>query len=544
MNYRRLFLLALLHVKLLIPIPFFYSPERITSFESIITVRKDASLEVKETISVISTGDQIKKGIFRAIPIKYGITRIPLSVKKIKRDGKLAKYDTAYHNGFIYIYVRDKEKLLPPGKYTFEITYETERQLGFFKNYNELAWNVTGAFSFPIDKVIAQIILPSDIPHDKIRLTAYTGYQGERGKNFQAYILENNICQFETTRPFKPKENITIVAIWPKGYINEPSDLTPRYLLSDYFELIFFLAAILMLLLFFIIVKFSLRDHYHHVIIPRFKAPEGMFPGKITFLTKHAYTNSAFTADIVNMAVLEMLKIEQGPSYRLLKEKPKHVPNEYKKAYATLFRTSNKLALRDINARVIENARNKIKEEAEKDYKNYINPRKGFVIAGTVLGILLAIIFYFLWGEQLTESILFIFTILSLFIFIIIPYYVFNKFFKTYTPEGNKLFDEIQGFKMFLNATEKDRLAMTSAPERTPQQYERFLPFAIALGVEKNWTKQFAPIFEQLKREGKPYQPNWYLGSNFQTIHLSRSFGTLFRSTLMKSSIRPGSFSS
>ena len=131
-----------------------------------------------------------------------------------------------------------------------------------------------------------------------------------------------------------------------------------------------------------------------------------------------------------------------------------------------------------------------------------------------------------------------------LFIFIIIPYYVFNKFFKTYTPEGNKLFDEIQGFKMFLNATEKDRLAMTSAPERTPQQYERFLPFAIALGVEKNWTKQFAPIFEQLKREGKPYQPNWYLGSNFQTIHLSRSFGTLFRSTLMKSSIRPGSFSS
>jgi uncharacterized membrane protein len=40
---------------------------------------------------------------------------------------------------------------------------------------------------------------------------------------------------------------------------------------------------------------------------------------------------------------------------------------------------------------------------------------------------------------------------------------------------------------------------------KTPEMFEKFLPFAMALGVEKNWSKAFQNIYTQ--------PPSWYQGS-------------------------------
>jgi uncharacterized membrane protein len=45
---------------------------------------------------------------------------------------------------------------------------------------------------------------------------------------------------------------------------------------------------------------------------------------------------------------------------------------------------------------------------------------------------------------------------------------------------------------------------------KTPQLFEKFLPFAMALGVEKNWTKAFEGICNQ--------PPDWYRGGDFTTF--------------------------
>jgi uncharacterized membrane protein len=39
---------------------------------------------------------------------------------------------------------------------------------------------------------------------------------------------------------------------------------------------------------------------------------------------------------------------------------------------------------------------------------------------------------------------------------------------------------------------------------KTPEMFEKFLPFAMALGVEKNWSKAFQGIYTQ--------PPSWYQG--------------------------------
>jgi len=85
---------------------------------------------------------------------------------------------------------------------------------------------------------------------------------------------------------------------------------------------------------------------------------------------------------------------------------------------------------------------------------------------------------------------------------------------KHYTQRGREVKDRIDGFKLFLQTTEQDRLEIIGTPpEETPQLYETYLPYAIALGVEERWTKKFAALFARMEQAGTTYVPVWYHGA-------------------------------
>ena len=54
------------------------------------------------------------------------------------------------------------------------------------------------------------------------------------------------------------------------------------------------------------------------------------------------------------------------------------------------------------------------------------------------------------------------------------------------------MMDKIAGFQRYLSITEEDRLETLHPPEKTPELFERYLPYAIALGVENKWASKFA----------------------------------------------------
>ena len=60
------------------------------------------------------------------------------------------------------------------------------------------------------------------------------------------------------------------------------------------------------------------------------------------------------------------------------------------------------------------------------------------------------------------------------------------------TREGRLVMDRIAGFERYLSITEEDRLEVLHPPEKTPELFERYLPYAIALGVENRWAGKFA----------------------------------------------------
>ncbi len=81
---------------------------------------------------------------------------------------------------------------------------------------------------------------------------------------------------------------------------------------------------------------------------------------------------------------------------------------------------------------------------------------------------------------------------------------LFHYLLKAPTHAGRVLLDQVEGFKMFLGAVDKDRLATLAATEQTPAVFEKYLPYAVALGVEQAWAGRFADVLERAK-----YSPAW-----------------------------------
>ena len=123
--------------------------ERVLNFVSDATVNTDGSLTVRETITVSSEGNVIRRGIFRDFPTRYtdrrGVrTVVGFDVLDVKRDGNAEPYALESLTNGTRIRIGDKDVYLDDGQHTYEIIYRTTRQLGFFNDFDELYWNVTG----------------------------------------------------------------------------------------------------------------------------------------------------------------------------------------------------------------------------------------------------------------------------------------------------------------------------------------------------------------------------------------------------------------
>ena len=111
--------------------------EKIISFHSNIEVHSDRSLRVKETIKVQAEGKNIKRGIYRDFPTDYrdrlgNRYRVDFEVLSILNNGAKESFKTERISNGIRIYIGKENLVLTPGIYEYQITYRTNRQLGFF----------------------------------------------------------------------------------------------------------------------------------------------------------------------------------------------------------------------------------------------------------------------------------------------------------------------------------------------------------------------------------------------------------------------------
>lgn len=545
----------------------FYSSEYIKDFSTIITINKDRTIDIREDITVISQGIKIKRGIFREFPTQYkdqwgNNFNVKFKIKEVLLDGQKVPYKIENALNGKIIYIGDKNIYLRPGQYTYTIIYQTDKQLGFYKDHDELYWNVTGnGWRFPIANVSAKVILPDDIPTNSINLEAYTGYQGSKDRDYEAHVVGKELV-FKTTRLLLPSQGLTIVVSWPKGYIAEPTFLEKIIdFLKDNFHILFLLLGLILLLSYYIYVKMK-STIKPGTIIPLFYPPDDISASTIRYIYKMGYDSKTFASQIVQMAVSGLLKINYKSSgffpfsssnYSLEKveENIELKEKEDKIIYENLFPSESdiKLDVTKQNPKLIaanENLENYLKNNFEYKHFDY---HTDYIVWGVIISIFFCSIpFIFLSSARFT-----VISALLIFLYALINIIFISKL-KNYTSDGRQIVDQIEGFKMFLQTTESTRLEkIGTPPTKTPELYEKYLPYAIALDCEKQWSKQFAPIFDNLNKQGKAYQPHWISGYNttgFNPILFSSNFSNSFASsissattTISSSSYAPGTSS-
>jgi uncharacterized membrane protein YgcG len=590
--------------------------ERILNFKSIVVVHPDASMTVTEDITVKATGRTIKRGIVRDFPTTYrdrlgNTVKVGFQVLAVLRDGQTEPYHIRSAANGVKIYIGQKKAFLRPGVYTYTIRYQVDRELGFFQDFDELYWNVTGnGWTFPIDRAEAVIQLP---PGAKIlRYAAYTGYQGERGHDVSVKAGDRDIV-FTTTRGLAPKEGLTVAVAWPKGVVHEPSGQEKAaFFLRDNQAMAVGFVWLVLLLGFYLWAWYQVgRDPAKGTIIPLFSPPRGFSPAGVRFVNRMGFDDKAFAAAVVDMAVKGAVQIqEDGSDYTLVRRDAGQAPLSRGEQLiaARLFPRSGSIKLENENHTRIKSAIDALKKNMKTELeKVYFITNSGYLAAGvgiTLLGVALVVLMardkpqalfgglwltiwtagcYFLavmayqrWralsggvglgkvlgalGTSLFALPFFLGEIFGAGLFakaVSVPAVVtlaamafldalFYHLLKAPTLSGRKVMDQIEGFKLYLSVAEKERLNLLNPPEKTPELFEKYLPYALALDVENAWSEQFAEVLARAGTETRPYTPVWYAGSSWDGFHASRfadSLGSSFAGAISSSSSPPGSSS-
>ena len=352
--------------------------ERILEFDSRVQVQRDGALVVTETIRAAAEGDQIKHGIYRDFPTTYpnklGLrVRVGFHVLDVQRNGRPEPYRLENLSNGVRVYIGQSDVLLRPGTYTYTISYVTTGQIGFFADYDELYWNVTGTgWIFPIDRVRATIELPPSA--GAFNPTAYTGPEGDTGRDFAVARDSVGNTVFMTTRPLGAHEGLTVALAWQKGVVAAPSERARLLaLLRDNLSVAAAAIGLVIVLAYYLVAWWRVgRDPPRGTVIPLFHPPEGFSPAAVRYVMHMGFDQKAFAAAVVGMAVKGWLTIEdEHGSYRLNRAdaRTEALTADERAAFQQLFAGDATLELKNVNHRRIKDAIAALKSQLARDFE-------------------------------------------------------------------------------------------------------------------------------------------------------------------------------
>jgi len=590
--------------------------ERITSFVSDVSVQKDSSLEVTETIDVVSEGNAIRRGIYRDFPTLYtgpngSRVRVGFEFRGAERDGNDEPASVEPLSNGVRIRIGNPDVLIEPGDHRYVIRYRTTRQIGRFPDFDELYWNATGnGWMFPIEVAEARIRLPS--PAAFVQSAAYTGPQGSTDSNAQVVSEQPGEIVFRTNWPLGPYEGLTVAAAWPKGVIAEPDESTRLgWWLTDYGPpAVGILGLILILGFYFIAWQRAGRDPRPGTIVPLFSPPEEMSPAAMRYVAEMDADNRSFAAALVDMGVRGHIRIVEedggwfsGDKRRIERlASPAPLPEEEQAALAELVSTGETIEMKQENHSEFSSAKKALEDSLKKRFEGTMFKRNyGWAAAGVavfvaalwlsaaavalatgiasmaavaaaVAAILITSMVLLLLdnvgkaGKCLLVAGAFVsgFAALALGFPLFIEALATGWWFPLLLPalalplvlsgfwwmsaptaDGRKILDAIAGFKQYLSIAEGERLDRMTPPGDSPELFEKYLPYAIALGVENRWADRFAPVLAAAAAQGQQGF-SWYSGSQnpwSDVDGFTRSVGSSLASSVSSASTSPGSSS-
>ncbi|PSH03963.1 MAG: hypothetical protein CXZ00_09095 [Acidobacteria bacterium] len=521
------FMLAAL---LLLAVPSFARSWSISRFDARYTIADDGAVLIEEEIHPSFSGTY--NGITRDIPVEYpgpnGTDyKLFLKVESVTdENGNKIKFEqshrtervaggTSHEFLFLKIYAggTDTER-------TVRISYRAANAVRFFKDHDEFYWNVTGNdWKIPIDSSSAFVALPAAAA-GHLKAQAFTGAYGSRQQEAISKITGNYIS-FETSNPLEARSGLTIDVWIPKGVIREPSWFTRN--------IIWFIAGnpgVLLPVWAFAVMSglwwWKGRDADAGMsVAPMYEPPKGLTPAEAGTLISDAIESRDITSTLIDLAVKGYLKIIETEDkvffikhkdyiLRLMKPRAEwqnlvaheievlnNIFPELTAQETTLSSLRNRfyVALPSIRKEIMDSLKTK------NLYSTDPESAKGLALVGV-----LVIVLPFLWLQmtgavRLTNSpaVLVVGVLLTIAIV-----FLFGRKLSAKTVRGARTRIECLGFKEFMTRVDGDRLK-----RMPPDTFERFLPYAMAFGVEHHWAKAFQGLITE--------PPSWYVGSGYGT---------------------------
>ena len=554
--------------------------EEIRSFTSDVVLNTDGSVAVTETIEVNAEGAEIRRGIYRDIPVVMlgsdgGKVRPDLDVTGVTRDGDQEMFRVERMGNFQRIWIGNPDYFLDRGVHRYIIRYTMTRMARSFDDHDELYWNATGNYwVFPILAARATVKLP-----DGAVISDLVGYTGEAGSTEQAVSIKrtsDTSATFRASRALGAGEGLTIAVAFNKGVIAFPTGFAAfQQRLADLREVILPLLAVLVAIAYNALAWFRVgRDPEKGTIIPLFHPPKGFSPALAHYVHKWGFDKSgwtAFTAAIFDLGVRGLVIIDNAADKLKITTTGKQ-PDEplavgerllfdyLSRERTTVIDKSTGVELQKKRAEFTSAIENENRSRWFKNNMGYailgivlalalligmvgievLEPEWliGSAVLGIVGGIAIGIIANLRHGLHILRFVGFFWVAIVAFNFggmlldslsslqvntgaisalsIVAITIVFAVLMRAPTLQGRQVMDQIDGFKLYIETAEKERMNMAGEPPMTVSRFERLLPFAIALGVEKPWSEHFEA---ELARHAvadvtDTYQPHWYRGGS------------------------------
>lgn len=493
----------------------------VSDFKDTISISPDGSALVSERITVVFVGQW--HGIHRTIPVEYpgpNGTNYTLFLKVLgvtDEEGDKLKYDSSKSGAYrdLKIYIPDAVDATR----VVNIDYSVRNGVRSFDDYEEFYWNVTGNdWPVSIDHASAFVTLP-ETAAGGLRAQAFTGAYGSKQTDADAQVNAADVS-VETTHKLPARGGLTIDIYIPPGAVKAPSSFT---------KFCWFLGSnpILFLPLLTLAVMFGL---WHTVgrdpdpglsVAPQYNPPQGMTPAEAGTLLDDSIHPRDITSTIVDLAVRGYIKIEEKVDTFLVFHHKDYVLHNLKGATGwgpelaphervmmenifvggasetTLSSLKNRFytAIPAIRTDIMSSLKNKGVYSLDPESAN------GYSIVAAVAIALLVVAVQVLGWMNLFYSVPLL--IVSVLVSALI-WWLFARQMTAKTLTGARLHIAVLGFQEFMNRVDKDRIQ-----RMPPNTFEKFLPYAMALGVEHHWAQAFEGIVKD--------PPTWYVSPNGYT---------------------------
>lgn len=504
----------------------------ITNFHGSYDISNDlngGSMSVNERIDV-TFSDQ-NHGILRALPQSYQGNSLDLDIASVQRNGGTETYSTYEENDNLVLRIGDPGKTVT-GEQSYEISYKVDNVITFYESYDEWYWDINGdQWKQPFLEVSGEVRLPSGWQsEDTPSPSCYTGRFKSHGSSCVIELVETGYT-FRAQSSLSAEETLTVAIPFNKGLFM-PVTLGD-WLRGNILQFVGIFAGFGLSFMAYRQWKNYGKDYKGKgVIVPHYKPPKDLTPAEVGLLMDYRVDGRDLSATIIDLAVRSHLKIHDNEKKTLgifkrheftlelthanTKELKQHEIDLLTAIFGNLKagKTKNLDKLDKHRAArkfddIKRNLRSKLKDEFGLIDKTPLKAMSQLAI----IALFAIVVILFIrpgWGWTVGMAIAILSVIIA------------GLLMRRRTHAGVEAYEHVKGLKWYMETAEKDRLKMMQSverkyaePSKTAHLFEKLLPYAVALGVEKSWAREFDGIYDKA--------PEWYAGNYaaFSTARLA-----------------------